>query len=399
MVSKIERGPNDKGKFVTQDVSATISINDKSRGLWKDFKLTNLETENTKFGKVDMANATVVPTSTDYYNPRFKDEVKIRINGERVYTGYVGEVKDKKDATFEVKCFNDIRKLQHTSVNINTEEDFVKAGNLLENVVLKEAGVTDYNVQFDKNKLIKLKGDGKTKRESSANTNVKFSQAGKSAMDIIGRIARFTNSIWYVDGSGTLQFGDPETDVYKLSYVIDASAGKTTPPYQSVEVIGGAAASQSSWEDSEDIQKKPIRETRALVNLKNREKSQNIKVSEDELTSSGKDVFRVIEGETREPVYRYKDKAIQTGRHAKAISNALVDELIRQTRQGWVEIVGWAPLNVFDVIEMPSFMGGEQYLVQGVEHTLDTSKGFKTKIQCGGLIASGNESDEVGGYE
>lgn len=402
MPEMIKRGPDEKGKFATQNVDASITIYevDDHPRVEKEYKLTNLETENTKYGKVDIATATVVPEDSDYYVPEFEDEVYITINDEDIFTGYIGEVTPKENATFEIKCFNDVRKLKTTSVNIGTEEDFVQARKILMNTILPKAGIWNYRVRIDPTNVSIEREQVKT--DPPKDVNVKFEESEVSALSIIDRLAKYTNSVWWIDGSGIFHFGNPQTEFYKLSYVKETSAGKTTPPYRSVKVIGGAEASQSSWGMVHIPSKDPIVATRTIENIRLAEEKEKIQEEEGEdaeLEKEHQDVYRVKKGETTPPVFTFRDKSIKSGDQADAIANALADKLVQQTRQGWVEIVGWAPVSPFDVIEMPDFLGGARYMVQGVKHTIDSSNGFKTRIKCGGLIYTGSAESVEGAFE
>lgn len=395
-MAKIQRGPDEKGKFVTHNVEASISIFDESRDQSKDYKLTDLETELTEYAQVDIATATVVPTETDYYVPRFEDEVAVTVNDEDIYTGYVGDVKEDENGTFELKLFNAIRKLKTTAIDIGTEEEFVLGSDMLTNTILPKVGIPEDKIDIQLDTYIPIPLAHKSiKSEASQDIPVNFEESQAPAIRLVNKIAEATNSLWYVDGSGVFHFGDPDTEIYELSYVLETSVGKTTPPYQSVKVVGGAAASDQNWNEAPLL---PIDPTVVFRSIKNVAVAQDREVikkeegnefdPEEDLNSQQLDVFEVLLGELIPPTFVYKDKAIQSKKQAKAIANAVIDKLIKQTQQGWVEIVGWAPLTVFDVIQMPDFMGGESYLVQGIEHNV-TSDGFTTKIHCGGLVDDG----------
>lgn len=408
MARKISRGPGDKSKFVHQDIDADIEITDKETGEELQFKLGGLETQNTIYDKVDMADAIVVPTTTDWNFPSFKDDVEIHLNGETIYSGFVGEVKEYEEWTlaFKVKCFNSLRQLKTTAVDIGTDEDFVMASDMLENVILPRSEITKYNIDLDSLPTIAL-SNKHIKDQGSFDTPIQFEQDQAQAATLVDRLARHTNSLWWFDGKGTFRFGDPDTEVFKLSYVKDSSAGKTTPPYQSVKVIGSGSASQlpGGWRAGRLIPKRPVKAIRTLENVMNMDTRHQLqhatddKIDRQEMDEQLADAYRVKQGDLIEPVFVFRDKSIKTQREANAIANMLINELIQQTRQGWVEIMGWERIEPFDVIEMPDFMGGEQYLVQGVEHTLDTSNGYITKVETGGLVHGGDISEWEGAFE
>jgi len=404
MGTKIQRGPEQKGKFVTQDVKADLLLK-KDTGATKKYELTGLETENTKFNRVDIATATVVPKQTDYYTPEFNDQIDIAINGVPTYSGYVGEVTPKENATFELKCFNAVRKLKTTHINIGTEEKFYFPTSILEGKIVDKVGIKDYEISIGENTEIGT--ERKSLKEGySYETPVRFEATEAPAMSVLEKLSEHTNSVWWFDGSGTFHFGEPKTEIYKLSYVKDASAGKTTPPYQSVKVIGGGGASTNSIDKSSLMEKTPTTVARSIKNVKIARQREKIKQEEgddfneqEDLTQNQRDVYEVQKGELVEPTFVYRDKSIMSKKEAQAIANAIITKLVTQTMQGYVKIVGWANIEPFDIIEMPDYMGSEQYLVQGVKHTLDTSNGFETRIEVGGLIDSGDEAIEYGAYE
>lgn len=402
-MAKISRDDTDKGKFATLDLDANLTIRDDD-GNTRPYALTKLETENTEFNRVDIATATVVATETDYYLPEFEDPIDININGVDVYSGYVGGVEPKDEIAFELKCFNATRKLKRTNVNVGIEGAHSVPSKLIENTIMPKTGISDYEININSDIRIE-DGESRQPPNQPEDNAVNFSATEMSAMDVIERLAKATESLWWVDGTGMFHFGQPDSDVYELAYVKDASAGKVTPPYRSVKVVGGGEASNTNWSEAQILAKEPVVEKRSLKNAKLAGEKEKIKEQEGEdfdeeedLNQKQRDAYEVLIGELKEPVFIHRDKSIKSKTEAEAVANSIINELLRQTMQGYVKIVGWAGIEPFDIIEMPDFLGGESYLVQGVKHTLDASKGFETRVEVGGLINRGDEGRVFGVY-
>lgn len=175
---------------------------------------------------------------------------------------------------------------------------------------------------------------------------------------------------WWFDKEGTFHFGLPEPTRHELKYITDADAGKTTPPYWSVRVIGsGAASAENRSRENMYIEDKVVVEAELAID------------------SDGNPTAQF--GTTRQPVFEYHDLEISTDEQAKSVARTLVDDLSEQQADGKITVVGFPEVVPMDGVVMPDSeeqpMGGKGYNVYKVQHHLNESDGFLTQIHVSGV--------------
>jgi len=178
---------------------------------------------------------------------------------------------------------------------------------------------------------------------------------------IVQKMADMGNAVWVVDPTGTIQITQDIgalTTEHELESVIDTSAGKATPAYQSVRVYGSSPASAGA---SDRV---------------GGQSAMHLLASAPVSATAG-------EGE---PTYTYTDDDIRTEQQAQNVADRIQQELQAQQQGGWIDIVGDPTIRPYDTVTLPESLGGAQYLVSGVRHRLGISNGFTTRIRCGGVI-------------
>jgi hypothetical protein len=270
--------------------------------------------------------------------PSEGSEVTASLMGEDVFTGTIADPNEMGDGRTKIKAFDGVRDLKKNSLTQTFESAQIEQIA----VAAAEAAGLDYTIDLP-----------------SETTSAEYSD--KRCDEIIEKMADIGSAIWFVDASGLLtvtQDVAAETDRHQLEYVLDHSTGAATPPYQSVRVEGASPTSEGGEGRSGG------RESSHLI-------------------SSG--VITATAGEG-DPTYRYKDNDIRTEQQAQNVADSVLRKLKSQQKSGWIKIVGDASIRPYDTVTMPDHLGGAQFLVAGVEHTLGVKSGFKTKIRVGAPI-------------
>jgi hypothetical protein len=213
---------------------------------------------------------------------------------------------------------------------------------------------------------------------------------------ILQRIVNVTNSVWDVDRYGNFHIGPPipdnekfsDIDVptkvksHKLRYITETSAGKQSPAWRSVRVIGDGVVSQDGWASS------------ALIN-------ENIAKYSSPVTEAGETTPDT--DDLAKPVFEYVNEEINTASEAEHVLEKLKEEIRKQAAGGEVTVVGHPEVWPGDAIEMPDTenqpFGLERYRVSKVIHRINNSDGFLTKIEVSGQTNATDAifSDEVEG--
>lgn len=203
-----------------------------------------------------------------------------------------------------------------------------------------------------------------------------INQPDPTIRDILETVRNITRSEWWFSKDGTFNFGAfPPPAKHELRYITDSSAGKTTPPYQSVKIIGSGIASSDGYPR---LHMQPEEE---IVVAKEITLDEN---GNPEIKDGTADPENL-----KDPVFTYRNKEISTDAQAKSVANRLIDDLKEQQASGTIQTVGFPEVEPLDVVKMPDTkkqpMGGEAYTVYTVIHKLNNSDGFKTEIEVGGL--------------
>lgn len=316
------------------------------------------------------------------------------VDSVRVFTGYVSNVYDFGDGSYQIEAANYSLDLEKSKISISTG-DQVKVTEFVRQVVKDfelVAGINmETNIDTSENvnkpygfSRFETFGPGE---ETGGLIQREFTDTKVS--EILDRLSEAANAIWWIDRFNRLNFGPTDTAIHKLAWVVDTSAGKQTPPYRSVRVIGDGVASAEGWEAS------------GMLSEDTAVQQRNVKPApgfETPTADTYQTTTRNVYG-LRPPTFVYRNDAIKTQREADEVSNRLIDELQQQQAGGHVEVVGRPMIDILDAIEMPdsfartaeSPLGSSteippaQYSVQTVKHRYDASEGFTTRVECGGL--------------
>lgn len=221
--------------------------------------------------------------------------------------------------------------------------------------------------------------------------------------DVLSKIEKQTKSYWWFDKEGVLHFGIPEPTVHSPQLITDTSAGLTTPPYQSVKIIGSDVASREGYARAKLNPDEPIVFGANLV----------LAGVEQESGGAGggqtkDEVAEIVEKEVgygssenlRKPTFVYESQEIITEKMAKNTAQKIAEDLVSQYASGKVKVVGFPEIEVFDVIIMPHAqesqqdvanysprqpMGGGVFGVHTVKHKINPSDGFITEIEVAGM--------------
>lgn len=216
----------------------------------------------------------------------------------------------------------------------------------------------------------------------SNETLISFKKSVVPVKDALNKVREETRSEWWFDKDGTFYFGDPATlgggvETYEVSLIKDTSAGITTPPYQSVRVIGSGVATTEGWAGNSKIQddeEKIVQEA-------------NIGFP-DSAGSQAEVVIELDPDELFEPTFKYINAELSTDESVQNTVLKVADELIKQQASGTVTLVGFPEIQPFDGLLMPNTeeqpMGGQLYDVYAVRHKINASDGFVTEIEVAG---------------
>ena len=272
-----------------------------------------------------------------------------------------------------------IRSPQDAADNNETGEHTIAAKDIVE-FITSEAGI------------------GSKKVIDIAEQNLQFKKSVVPVKDALNKVREETNSEWWFDKDGTFYFGDPAVlgggvKTYDMTLIKDTSAGITTPPYQSVRVIGSGVATTEGWSGNAQIQD----DDQKIV--------QEANIGLPESAGSQSEVVVELDPDTLfEPTFKYINAELSTDQSVQNTVLKIADELIKQQASGKVTVVGFPEVQPFDGIVMPNTkeqpMGGQLYEVYSVKHKINASDGFVTDIEVAGpnprlrgSISVGEEGD------
>lgn len=250
---------------------------------------------------------------------------------------------------------------------------YIKASKLIE-VIIEKANIGP----IGENAFIHMKEDGYPQGkdgegdDGGIDLKLKFdSYEDKPVKDLLDRLEKSTNSTYWVDRGGNFHFGALRPTIpintYELQFIIDSSAGLTTPSYNSVRVIGSGVVSEDGWRKSGLIESGAIKLSE--------------KVEDDELDEG-----------LKEPTFTYKNMQIQTQKEANSVRQKIADNLAKQSKSGKITVTGFPEIRPLDVVKMPNNnvqpFGGEVYGVYKVKHKFGAGDGFKTDIHVEGLTSA-----------
>ncbi|AGM11353.1 late control GPD [Halogranum tailed virus 1] len=341
-------------------------------------------------------NPDAVPVEEQEITVRLGPRSSVTTDGERdfvnddllvtVFTGYVTNVFDFGDGSWEIEAVNYMLDLKTTNVYVSVDT-YISTSNLVEEVVKDVnlfAGIDlDYNIDLSPTfpgPYGYSRWSATGQQPEATDELISREYTGVKAAKVLDELSEAANAIWWIDANNTLQFGPTNTAAHKLSWVTETSAGKQTPPYKSVKVVGDNIVSTEGWARSQML-------------------SEATGLSQGQLQRLGAEDEEIGAGGLVPPTFTYRNESIKTQAEAEQIRNRILDELQQQQAGGHVTIVGRPMIDILDVIEMPDsfgrtstspdeeseFIEPAQYIVQKVEHRLSGQDGYVTRIECGGL--------------
>lgn len=264
---------------------------------------------------------------------------------------------------------------------VTFEEQTIQASELVERAVEK-VGIDEYEIDLREGGIT-VEGQNGSYTGGFERTFV-FADNLIPVREALNKAREWCKAEWWFDKEGVFHFGVPRPTRHELRFITDADAGKTTPPYQSVRVIGSGAASAEGYaRTSMEIEDKIVVEAEIALD-ENRDATPNF----------------VTPGEGKQPRFDYHNLEVSTDAQARATVTKLIEDLAEQQADGSVTVVGFPEIVPMDGIVMPSGeegdypeddirnaqpMGGLGYNVYKVTHRLNSSDGFITKIQVAGV--------------
>jgi len=347
----------------------------------------------------------------------------------RVFTGYVSNSFQMQKGLWEVDAVDFILDLKKIKLNFSTGDGETVVSSLVQEIVDKVNSEKDSSIIPDLEADINIENPEenvslgyvdivqKTRANVPRNATKEGLEISRQytqvkCADVLDDLAKAVNVNWWVDAFNVLRFGPTETSIHRLDWVTETSAGKQTPPYRSVRVVGDGISSESGREAKKLISKDGVISVGSVeaggqpyggydgttADL------QRIGFTEEEIAAVQQ--ASSTDQELKEPIFTYKNKSIKTKEEAQRIRNKILNELQEQQAGGSITIVGRPMVDILDVVEMPKRFGqtsqGEfiepaQYLVGKVSHRLNGSDGYVTKVECAGI--AGRYSGPVFEYQ
>lgn len=262
--------------------------------------------------------------------------------------------------------------------DFENKEQVIQSSRLVQEC-LEQVNITDYEIELETGG-VEVEGRNGT-YTGGYERILWFSDTFIPVKEALNRARERCKAEWWFDKSGTFHFGVPRPSKHELKFITDADAGKTTPPYQSVRVVGSGASS-----------KKDVGYRRAHMEIEDKI------VVEAELARNEQGDTIANFGNTKEPLYEYYNLEVSTDAQAKDVASKLIEDLGEQQSDGVVTVVGFPEIVPMDGIIMPQNknenepnfskrqpMGGQGYNVYKVVHRLNSTDGFITKIHCSGV--------------
>jgi len=282
----------------------------------------------------------------------------------------------------------------------------IRADELLEKIIIDTLGLPEDRVNI-------MLSDGGTSVSGNGgeytggiNELISFEERTPKILTALEKIKNRTKSEWWFDRYGDFYFGVPSPSKHSLRFITDADAGKTTPPYQSVKVIAGAAATEEDWSRTNmNIENKVVVEANIakVTRVTDSAEGQQAETNTEIITNPK---------ELREPTFVYRNAEIWTRQQAISVAQSVAEKLREQQADGTVSLVGFPEIRPFDGIVMPQAkdegkpnyqpdkrMGGATYQVYKVVHKLNGTDGFKTVVHVArpaGVTRTIDETQQTG---
>jgi len=267
------------------------------------------------------------------------------------------------------------------------ENILIKKASELLGEVLDAADVTDREIQLSPSG--KTVGGPRGSFTGAQDLDLRLNQATITVGEALQKISNQTKSFWWFDRTGTFYFGVPDANVHNPELITDNSAGITTPPYQSVLIIGSKVGSEKGYGKSNQNPDEPLVVGGNIVLNEGGEPVLN----EQSLQ------YGNVKGLVK-PTFTYRSREIITEKQGKNALDKISQDLGEQYASGKLTTVGFPEPELFDVIVMPHAnddkkgkgnynprqpMGGSIFGLYKIEHILNSSDGYKTRLHVAGM--------------
>lgn len=258
------------------------------------------------------------------------------------------------------------------------DSNTIQASDLAQAIV-DSLGITDYEIELEPNGVTVEGEEGSY--EGAYDRVLWFSDTLITVKDALTKLREWCQVEWWFEKEGTFRIGLPRPTRHELKFITDADAGKTTPPYQGVRVIGSGSSSTEGYSRTNmEIEDKIVVEAAIAINKK------------------GDPIANI--GELKDPVFEYQNLEITNDDQAESTAQKLVEDLAEQQSDGTITVVGFPEIVPMDGVIMPAGdsgdypdddiraaqpMGGLGYGVYKVVHRLNSSDGFITQIHAAGV--------------
>lgn len=259
------------------------------------------------------------------------------------------------------------------------ETQTIEATELAQQIV-ESLGITDYEIELVDGGV--TLGEGEDADTFAYNRTIWISDSLITVEEALTKLREWCEVEWWFDKEGVFHIGVPRPTKHELKFITETNAGRTTPPYQGVRVIGSGSASTEGYSRTNmEIEDKVVVEASIAI---------------DEAT--GDPIANI--GEIAEPTFEYQNLEVSNDEQARSTAKKLVEDLAEQQADGTVTVVGFPEVVPMDGIIMPNGedggypdddirtdmpMGGRGYGVYKVVHRLNSSDGFITKIHVAGV--------------
>jgi hypothetical protein len=307
----------------------------------------------------------------------------------KLFEGEVANVFDKGNGTWFIRCTNVMSTIVNRKIDLSIDEE-TKVSTVVESVFREaEIPVDQYIIDTGDGELTNLFRQATQFVEDQTflgddtfqtDNLITADYTNKTVSKVLGKIARKSNNVWWVTRNNQVYFGPPAGDVLgpddessfqMTNYITSSDAGKQQPPYRSVRVIGDGVVSQDGWDSKNMVSSDKLLQSYGM--------SPAIGTPDVELTQVDRS-----EG-LQEPTFTFRSREIKTQEQADKTAKKILDELLNQTKGGNVTMVGRSYVKPHDKLKLPDRFGGGEYLVNKVTHNFNSSDGFVTVVECGGL--------------
>lgn len=296
------------------------------------------------------------------------------------------EIKTPEKGLNEIQSGN----APYSSVSSTTQftpDVITKKASTLLTEVLDEVGITDREIQLKQGG--KEVGGPRGSFIGAKDVQVTLDEKKQTVKNVLQKIRNKTKSFWWFDRTGTFYFGVPDANVHNPELITNNSSGVTTPPYQSIVVIGSDVASSKGYGSAKQNPDEPIVVGGNIILGESSEPQLN------QQSLQYGDINGLVE-----PTFTHKSREIITEEQAQNTLETIAQDLGEQYASGSLTTVGFPEPEIFDVMILPHAneqkkgkgnfnprqpMGGSIFSVYKIQHMFNPSDGYKTKFELAGM--------------